>query len=325
MRRLIRTAGLAALLLAGAIPCAHPQGAAKRQYKDQGEYDLVAQAVRGDAGDPAVHIRALNAWARQYPDSDFKDERSSMLALAYNRLTPPQPAKVLEYASEIVARDLKTVFDDTPSGAARALQFLYVTTGAAGMLPNPTAAQADTGWVAAQKLQAGAAAFFAPANKPASTSGADWDQQRATMVEAADHTLMMLEIYQAEAVLARRPQVPADCRDIAEPAYQRALVDFPLRAYVSYKLAQALQCQQAESPGKISLAVYEYQRAAVIDPTLGGAQPDAAIIPEYADKAYILVHGSADGLNELKRLVKRSALPPEGFRIMTAHEAAGGQ
>lgn len=336
MRRSIRTAGgiaalagLAAWMLAGASPSARAQGAAKRNYRDTGEYNLYSQAYR-DAQNPAAQIRDLETWAQQYPDSDFKDVRASMLAEAYSHLNPPQPAKVLEYAAQLMSKDLKTVFDDPRDGKSQLLQFLYAVTGAAGtagtsLFPNPTLEQGDLGWTAALQLKAAAAAYFAPANKPAATSDADWYKSRATMDAAADHTLLMLEIYQAEAVLAKKPQVSTECRDVAEPAYRRALEEHPDQAYVSYKLAQAFQCQQRESPEKVFLALYEYQRAAVLDPTLGGAFKDVAAIPAYADRAYVMVHGSTEGLDALKQLVRQSALPPEGFRIRTAAEIANGQ
>jgi hypothetical protein len=316
-------AGLAAWAIAGASPLAGAQSAAaKRNYKDQGEYNLFSQAIK-DAGDPAGQVADLETWVQQYPDSDFKDVRTSMLAQAYGKLHPPQPAKVLEYAAQIMSKDLKAVFDDPRDGKTQLLQFLNATAGAAGaagtaLLPNPTADQADLGWAAAQQLKAAAAAFFAPGNKPAGTSEADWSKSRATMEATADRALLALEIYQAEAAMRGDPKVrvSAKCRDIAEPAYRRALADYPDQAYVSYKLALAFLCQQKESPEKVSLAVYEFVRAAVIDPTLGSVQPNAAATPAYADKAYVVVHGSTEGLAELKQLVKRSALPPDGFRIM---------
>jgi hypothetical protein len=312
---------LAAWAIAGASALAGAQNAAaNRNYKDQGEYNLFSQAIK-DARDPAGQVADLETWARKYPDSDFKDVRTSMLAQAYSQMNPPQPAKVLEYAAELMSKDLTTVFDDPRDGKGQALRFLYATVGAAGaagtaLLPNPTADQADLGWTAAQRLKAAAAEFFVPANKPAAVSDADWIKSRATMDAAADHTLLTLEIYQAEAVMAKKPQVSAECRDIAEPAYRRALADFPDRAYVSYKLAQAFVCQQRESPEKVSLAIYEYVRAAAINPTLGGVQQNATAIPAYADRVYVAIHGSTEGLSELRQLVKQSALPPDGFRIV---------
>ena len=331
-------AGLAALMFTGTAPFARAQGpavtaapagqpaATKRNYKDNGEYDLYNQAFK-DAQNPAAQIKDLETWAQKYPDSDYKDVRTGMLVQAYNQLIPPQPAKVLDLAAQLMSKDLKTVFDDPKDGKRQALSFLAATVGAAGLagqpaLPNPTAAQVELGRTAAKRLKDEAKAFFVPANKPPTTSDADWTKLHANLDAAADHTLLVLTIYRAEAVMAKKPVVSAECKDIAEPAYRRALADYPDHSYVSYKLAQAFQCQQKDSPEKVFLAIFEYERAAVIDPTLGGAQPNATAIPAYADKAYANIHGSADGLDELKQQVKQAALPPDGFKFKTAREIA---
>jgi hypothetical protein len=319
------------LTIAETAPFARAQAAAapqapKRQYKDNGEYDLYSQAFK-DAQTPAKQIQDLETWAQKYPESDYKDIRTGMLVQAYSAMNPPQPAKVLEYASILMAKDLKTVFDDPQDGKRQILYFLFAATvasSAAGsaQLPNPTPAQVELGRTAATRLKEEAAAFFVPANKPAAMSDSDWTKTRAQLDTAADHTLLVLTIYQAEAIMAKTPRVPADCKDVAEPAYKKALVDHPDNAYVSYKLAQSLQCQQKESPEKVFQAIYEYERAAALDPHLGGAQPDAKVVPAYADRAYTGVHGSAEGLDELKAQVKQSPLPPDGFKIKTANEVA---
>jgi hypothetical protein len=318
------------LTIAEIAPPARAQGgqttATKRAYKDNGEYDLFSQAFK-DAQNPAAQIKDLETWAQKYPTSDYKDVRTSMLVQAYGALNPPQPAKVLEYAAQLMAKDLKTVFDDPADGKRQTLQFFFATATAAAyagttLLPNPTAAQVELGQTAAKRLKEEGATFFAAANKPAAVAEADWAKSHANVDAAADHTLLVLTIYPAEAVTAKNPKVPAECRDIAEPAYRKALADYPDHAYVSYKLAQTLQCQQKDSPEKVFQALYEYERAAVIDPKLGGAQTDATVVPKYADKVYVTIHGSTEGLDDLKALVKQSALPPDGFKIKTANEVA---
>ncbi len=326
-------AGLAALMIAGTVPSARAQGAAasaapaaqpapvKRNYKDNGEYDLYSQAFK-DAANPPAQIRDLETWAQKYPASDYADVRTGMLVYAYSLVNPPQPAKVLELAAQLMSKDPKTVFDDPADGKRQYLQFLVATSAAAGStaLPNPTPAQENLGRLAAQRLKAEAKAYFVPANKPAGVSDADFNAPRATVEAVADHTLLVLTIFKAEAAMAKKPPVPAECKDIAEPAYRKALADYPNNSFVSYKLAQAFQCQQKESPDKVFQAIYEYERAAVIDPTLGGSYKDATAIPTFADNSYSRIHGSTEGLPELKALAKQSPLPPEGFKFKTAHE-----
>ena len=178
-----------------------------------------------------------------------------MLVQAYSLLIPPQPAKVLELAAQLMTKDLRTVFDDPQDGKRQTVPFLFATTFAAGLagsaaLPNPTAAQVELGRTAAKRLKDEAKAYFVPANKPATTPDAEWAKTRTNADGTADHTLLVLTIYRAEAVMGKKPLLSAECKDIAEPAYRKALADYPSNSYASYKLAQAFQCQQKESPGK---------------------------------------------------------------------------
>ena len=102
----------------------------------------------------------------------------------------------------------------------------------------------------------------------------------------------------------------------AEAAFTKALSDHPDSAAASYNLGLALRNEK-----KNSEAVYEFQRAAVTDATLGGTS-DAAKIKDYADKYYVTLHGSNEGLDQLKEQAKASPTPPAGFKIKTATEIA---
>jgi hypothetical protein len=84
-------------------------------------------------------------------------------------------------------------------------------------------------------------------------------------------------------------------------------------------------CLQAVHPEMVSQAIYEFERAAVIDPTLGDPHNDPKKLQDYADKAYVSVHGSNDGLDQLKAEVKNSPLPPPDFKIQTASEIAAAK
>jgi hypothetical protein len=107
-----------------------------------------------------------------------------------------------------------------------------------------------------------------------------------------------------------------DC-PAAEAGYTKALGDYADQTVIAYNLALALSCQK-----KNSEAVYEFERAAVLDATLGGTQPEPGKIRTFADNAYVKVHGSDEGLAQLKEQVKTSPLWPAGFHIKTATEIA---
>ena len=76
---------------------------AQKKVKDQGEYDIYNQAIK-DAADPAKQIADLDTWNQKYADSEYKDDRVYLYMQAYQKMNPPQPAKVLEYGGQLMLR-----------------------------------------------------------------------------------------------------------------------------------------------------------------------------------------------------------------------------
>jgi hypothetical protein len=103
----------------------------------------------------------------------------------------------------------------------------------------------------------------------------------------------------------------------AETAYKGALAQNPDSAYIAYQLGRALRCQQASGAEKVAQALYEFARAAVLDPTLSGTM-DPKALNTYLENAYNTFHGSLDGLDQLKTAAKASPLPPADLKIETA-------
>jgi hypothetical protein len=114
---------------------------------------------------------------------------------------------------------------------------------------------------------------------------------------------------------------PSDCL-AAEAAYSKALMVYPDKAALSYELGRALNCEAKTIPEKQSPAVYEFLRASVIDPTLGNPKNDKKKIQDFASNAYLRLHGSDEGLEQLKQQAGQSPLPPADFKIRTATEIA---
>ena len=86
-----------------------------------------------------------------------------------------------------------------------------------------------------------------------------------------------------------------------------------------------LSCEATANPDKstdfATRAIYEFVRAAVVDPSLGGThqcQGDQRL-REYGLHGY---HGSDEGLDQLKQQAKASPLPPAGFKIESATAAS---
>jgi tetratricopeptide (TPR) repeat protein len=108
---------------------------------------------------------------------------------------------------------------------------------------------------------------------------------------------------------------PPDCAT-AQVAFEKAVEDYPDSSAISYNLGTAYTCQK-----KYGVAIYEFARAAAVDPTLGGTQ-DANRIRSLADDSYRRIHGSDEGLDRLKQQARQSPMPPAGFEIKTAAEIA---
>ena len=303
---------------AAAAPAA-PAAAAprERKVKDIAEYDIFNEVLKDqNSNNPQKALQDLDTWTQKYPESDWKDQRLYMYMQEYSKVNPPNAAKVVEYGAQVWDKGLKTVFDDPKEASRQILNFLFLMTVNVAALPNPTPEQIALGQKAAQQLKQEAAAFFIPANKPEKTSEADWASSRAQLNSAADRTLLVLAVTPANQAKAK-----GDCAG-AEPMYVKALQDHPDSAYVAYQLANNMICLQKTQPEMTAAAIYEFERAAMIDPTLGDPKVDPKQLQTYADGLYTRIHGSDEGLAELKQMAKANPLPPAGFKIKTVGEIA---
>jgi hypothetical protein len=306
---------MAAMVIGGAVQLASaqaaPEKAPEKKVKDQGEYDIYNQVLKDT--DPVKQIQDLDTWAQKYPESDYKsDDRPYLYLQAYNK--GKQPAKVLEIGDQLLSKGLKTLYKNDQ----QILTILFTVCVNLQALPAPTAAQFAIGQKAAEELQAFIPTFFTPANKPPAASEADWTQARATMEKVAKDTFMFAATKPGTDAMAKyaTSKDPKDCVT-AEAAYRTALEKFADSPAIAYQLGRALRCQQAASPEKVPQAIYEFARAAAIDPTLGGTM-DAKALQTYLENAYSGYHGGLDGLDQLKQQAKGSPLPPAGFTIETA-------
>jgi hypothetical protein len=309
--RSIATAALAAVVLFG-------QAQTKR-LRDTAEHDLYNSAIK-DTDNPAKEIQDLEAWERQYPDSDFADDRLYMYVQAYSKVTPAQPQKVVEYGQRLINKGLATAFPP-PGGTLTQINVLYLVAWSVAALPNPAPAQLTLGDRAARDLLDLLPRYFVPANRPPNTSETDWRNAWLDLDIRARTALVSIALNPGKQAMEREPK---DCA-AAEKIFMKVLEAFPGRAPVSYQLGTALDCLARQNPDQATeiapRAIYQFLRAAAIDPALGGAA-DPKKITAYADEAYIQFHGSNEGLDALKAQVKTSPLPPVGFTIETASSVA---
>jgi hypothetical protein len=308
MRAFAAVAAVTVIVAGTALP-ARAQGAApEKKYKD-GEYEMYNQAIK-DFGSNSFDkaIAGLTAWQQKYPESDYKNERTSLLIQSYSGAK--QYSKALATAGALMsAGDL-----DKSLPANDVIKILYVSTVAITSLPTPSPEETATGEKAARAL-------MAYDQKPQGMDDAAWTQVKGQLQAAAKGALLTIAVRPGISALAKNPQ---DC-DTAESSLARALSDYPDNAYVAYNLGQAYRCKAKKDQTKYDevypRAVYEFIRAMVIDPSLGGTQ-DARKMTDVLTNLYVNYHGGNDGLEELKQQAKANPLPPAGFTIESATKLA---
>jgi hypothetical protein len=115
-----------------------------------------------------------------------------------------------------------------------------------------------------------------------------------------------------------------DC-ETAETDARKAIGDFPASAQAAWSLGSALLCLQKTHPEKAPTAIYEFARAASLDPQSAMVDPkwQQSTAEPYLEKIYNQYHGTdADGLKQLKNLATASPLPPADFALKSGPEIA---
>jgi hypothetical protein len=307
------SAGLAAamvILTVGGTHFGRAQSApGKKAYKNAAEADLYGKAMKSlNAKDWKQTITDLDAWKQQVPDSAFKDDREVYYVQAYGG--SGQFAKVLETAGSLIDRDLAKVLDDPTYGPAQQLQVLVTAVQATPQIANPTPQQLAMGEKAAHLL--------ADYNtKPANLADADWAKAREQLQTMAKGVSLYIASKPGADAMQKK-DYPA-----AEAAYAKAQEQFPENGQIAYQLGAAQLAQQSASPAKVNLGLYSIARAVSLDPAKGGLDPKAkGEVDAYLKKVYIRVHGSDEGLDQLKQQAAASPAPAAGFKIRTATEIA---
>jgi tetratricopeptide (TPR) repeat protein len=290
MRKTNRAISLvvAGLLMATVIWAQAPATAAAQEkslWKD-GEYPLYDAAMK--ATDNKKKLDALNAWQQKFSESGYKAVRLALYLATYQALG--QFDKVLETGNEILASDPKNI-------AA-----LWALTTAVQRIEKPTPEQLALGEKGAQPL----ATKFDDL-RPAATSEADWAKGKPEIQAVA---------YVALGWIASQRKDDA----AAKKAYLQSLQVNPNNAQVSYTLGSLIIVERNVDTYPIGL--FHIARAASLTGT--GAIPEAnrKKIDDYLVARYTSFHGSAEGLDELRKLATSTALPPEGFKIESNAEIA---
>ena len=308
MRTISRWIGgaLSAAVLLTLFLTAAPNANAQQKNLKDGERELYDAATKDVAAQNwAKALTDLDAWKQKFPESEFKDDRDFYILQGY--LLTNQFDKVLTFGNPFMDRNLPTLFKDT---LGNVVATYFIVTSAAGelMKKDATPEQLAIGDKAAHKLLDFAPTYFVPANLPAGQKPEAFAQTRTTMEAAAKGYLLAEVVSPGDKAMAKK-----DC-PTAEVAYIKALSDYPDNSSIAYQLAGAYNCNK-----KPFQAMYEYARAAAIDPTLGGRQT-AERVSTFVKKTYVGLHGSAEGYDELLSMAKANPIPAPDFKIKTADE-----
>ncbi|HLJ45400.1 MAG TPA: hypothetical protein VKU01_05305 [Bryobacteraceae bacterium] len=278
-----------------------------KKYKDDAEFQLHDQATKDfAAGNFAKTIADLDAWKEKYPESEFNDDRQLLYVQAYSKAN--QPAKAIDAAAPLFASGSK-VLAGPPEDAIR---LLYTVSASIPAIADPTGDQME----AADKA---ATALLTYDRSPAGVTPEAWTQLRGQLQAAANGALLYIALTPIGKAMKTN-----NCAD-AEAASLKAVEKFPESAQAAWYLGSAALCQIKTHPEKASLTLYEFARAAVLDPAKGMVDPkwQKMTVEPSLQKLYTQYHGAdADGLKQLKETALKSPTPPDGFKIKSAAEIA---
>ena len=311
--RMAAVAVLGAMGFAGVARQADAQTTPKpeKKYKDQGEYTVFNDVVKDVNGNNFTKaVTDLDAWTQKYPQTDFANERTYYYLRAYSGSN--QPAKVLEIASQLMAKDIKATYSPFD-----ALNIYALSAYSIRQLPNATPEQLAIGEKAANEGLAFVPTYFVAANKPAAASEDQWNQAKAKVESDMRAALLFVAMLPGTQAQNKKDY------EGAEAAFTKALQQYPDCPQIAFALGGAQIAQQ--KPEKIPAAIYEVARASALDPGKWG--PDAAATNKtaaaYLEKVYNRYHGpDVDGLQQLKQMAVASPFPPADFKIKTASEIA---
>jgi len=270
-------------------PAAASQTAQKApQWKDRAEYDLVQSALAEK--DAQKKLDLLNQWKDKYPATDFKEMRLEAYMDTYQALK--QPDKMLATAKELL---------DLNSKNLKALYWIALLSVPGQTTPDGL------------DLAVKAANGLLNAEKPATITDENaWKTTQGQMAIIAHRTLGW--------VATQKKDYPT-----AESEFKAELLVNPGDSQAVYWLAGAFGAQATaeKKPELLAQALFYYARAAEYD---GAGALDPAMRKKtetYVQNNYTKFHGDDPaGFQALLAAAKASAVPPEGFKILSEDEVA---
>ena len=281
------------------VPSAKAQAqaaAGQKNWKDRDEYDAFQKVTQ--TTDMKARLEALKAWEDKYPTSDFIGMRNQYYLDTYSKLAGTDPTMrqpLLNKAQDSLKTDPKN-----PNTLYLICLWGPITGGTS---PAPDlVTQVES---AAHALVSGADDAFAAAKKPQGTSDDNWNKAKITTVSKAHQAL-------AWAAISKKDY------PTAESEYKESLTVNPDDALTSSQFGKMLYEEK-----KFPEALFQYARAGQYSGpgiTLPATGRQQAL--DFFNKLYKSYHGGDDGKDQVLAQAKTSALPPAGFTIGSAADAA---
>lgn len=267
---------------------AWPQ-AKQPQWKDRAEYDLYDSISKEQ--NPQTKLGLLNQWKQKYPESEYKALRYQTLLDTYRAMNNAKA--MYDTAKEMVADDPKSFLG---------LYWLNLLTVSMTDKSEPALA---TGEQAGKAFLGIMDETFDPTKKKAEVSDEAWKKERATTESLAYRTLGW--------VAMQRNQ-----NEEAEKNFIEVLKRNPADAQASIFAGTVIARQRKLE--KQSPALFHFARA--------GAYEGAGALPaqlrqqmlQTFEKNYVTFHGDKSGMDEVIRIAKDNALPPDDFKIKSVDE-----
>jgi len=258
--------------------------APQKNWKDRAEYDLY-DAITKDTN-AKTKLEKLQQWEKQYPTTDYGDERQMLYLTTYVALVQPQQA--VATAKQILAKD--------PKNFSALYYTMYFTRALAGN--NPTPEVLDQGDRAAK-------AILANINTPPpNVTDGQWKTARTDVENLAHSTEGWIELQRKN-------------WEGSEAEFQKSLATNPNNGELDYLMGTAIASEKKVE--KMPQALCFFARAATYDGA-GALNPDGRKqVLAYVQKAYKTYHGADDGFNDLLAAAKAAPMcPPDAVSIKDA-------
>ena len=249
--------------------------APQKNWKDRAEYDLF-DAITKDTN-AKTKLEKLQQWEKQYPTTDYGDERQMLFLTTYVALQQPQQA--VGIAKQILAKD--------PKNFSALYYTMFYTRALAGN--NPTPEVLDQGEKAAK-------AILENINTPPPNVTEDqWKTARTDVENLAHTTLGWIEMQRKN-------------WEASEAEFQKSLQINANSGEVDYLMGTDIASEKKVE--KMPQALCFFARAATFDGQ-GALNPDGRKqVLAYVQKAYKTYHGGDDGFDSLIAAAKASPTCP---------------